>query len=206
MTWRRPSWAPLPLSFQAKEKNVADSLDSLTATVRPDVPMQMYTCVQHVMALGCVRALRDAGLEAHIVWPAGVAVDGEEALHVRARAGYEEGLFAEVTLAATERGTSLLAQRRRLLSEALEASAREWEASLRRAGTVAGPLAPVLDEYFSLLLLAQKEVDVVYPNGNLCARGVLAGMDVWGRAAVRTASGRVVDISPEQASLRGATA
>ena len=67
---------------------------------------------------------------------------------------------------------------------------------------VAGPLAPLLDDYFDTMDAANERVEVVYPNGRVAARGVLAGLDVWGRASVRTDSGRELSISPEQASIR----
>ncbi|MGN0077070.1 MAG: hypothetical protein ACI38Z_08870 [Parafannyhessea sp.] len=176
------------------------------ATVRPDVPMQMYTCLPQVLALGLAKSLGQRGVDdVRVSWPASVSVGGEPALRVDVRAGYDEGMYAACEVAALEGAAGLpeLADEA-MLAAALEDAAGAWETSLRAAHVVAGPLAPLLEEYFDLLDCANREVEVVYPNGRVATRGVLAGMDVWGRAAVRCASGRELNISPEQASIRPA--
>ena len=66
---------------------------------------------------------------------------------------------------------------------------------------MAGPLAPLLEDYVDRLVGFGREVEVVFPNGNIAARGTFCGVDVWGRATVRTASGRELEVAPEQASL-----
>lgn len=189
--------------------------------LRPDVPMQMFTCISAVCAIGACRSLREAGADgAAIAWPADISLGGEPLVGISAHAGYEEGLFADVELAWLPDGSERAAGRAQgepaaesvappdwekvapLLPDAVRLACDEWESRLRQARVVAGPLAPLLDDYFELLEAANRPVEVVYPNGRLAARGVLCGMDVWGRASVRTASGRVLDISPEQARIR----
>ena len=79
-----------------------------------------------------------------------------------------------------------------------------WAAAVNSGHAVAGPLAPVLSEYFDALPLMGARVDVVYPNGNVAATGDFVAVDVWGRATVRLEDGREVVVSSEQASLRRA--
>lgn len=188
------------------EAPAADARAVVAVRLRPDVPMQMFTCISAVCAIGACRSLREAGADgAAIAWPANISLHGEPLVRISAHAGYEEGLFADVELAwlPDEPVASLDWEKiAPLLPDAVRLACDEWEARLRRAHVVAGPLAPLLDDYFVLLEAANRPVEVVYPNGRLAARGVLCGMDVWGRASVRTASGRVLDISPEQARIR----
>lgn len=175
---------------------------SLSLVLRLDVPMQMYACLPAVLALAAARMLRSDGVDARVLWPSGVSVAGTPVLLVYAHAGYDQGVFAKVELVSQGiEGVGLLARGRGMLRDALREGARGWEAALQRARVVAGPLAPLLGDYFDLLEHAGGEVEVIYPNGRPAARGVLAGVDVWGRANVRIASGRVLELSPEQASL-----
>ncbi len=195
---------------EADETSVARAPAIVAVRLRPDVPMQMFTCISAVCAIGACRSLREAGADgATIAWPADISLDGEPLVRISAHAGYEEGLFADVELAwlldapATAPAAAPDWEKvAPLLPDAVRLACDEWESMLRRARVVAGPLAPLLDDYFELIEAANRPVEVVYPNGRLAARGVLCGMDVWGRASVRTASGRVLDISPEQARIR----
>ena len=79
----------------------------------------------------------------------------------------------------------------------------EWAAAVNAGRAVAGPLAPILSDYFDALPLMGREVNVVYPNGNIAATGTFCAVDVWGRATVRLANGKELTISSEQASIRG---
>ena len=176
----------------------------VVVTVRPDVPMQMYTCLPAVLATGVARALLADGVDdVAVSWPSSISVGGEPAARVDARAGYDEGLYATCEVVPLA-GATPLAGREGLVGRAISDAADAWERDLRTARVVAGPLAPVLQEYFDLLDCANADVEVVYPNGRVAARGVLAGMDVWGRASVVTYGGREVVVSPEQASIRPA--
>lgn len=93
----------------------------------------------------------------------------------------------------------------RTIRDAVVARADTWAAAVNSGHAVAGPLAPVLSEYFDALPLMGSRVDVVYPNGNVAATGDFVAVDVWGRATVRLGDGREVVVSSEQASLRRAT-
>lgn len=77
-----------------------------------------------------------------------------------------------------------------------------WQSAIANGHGVAGPLAPVLSDYFDALYLVGEPVDVIYPNGNLMSHGTFAGVDVWGRATIRKNDGSEIAISSEQASLR----
>ena len=90
------------------------------------------------------------------------------------------------------------------IRDAVVARADAWAAAVNSGHAVAGPLAPVLSEYFDALPLMGARVDVVYPNGNVAATGDFVAVDVWGRATVRLEDGREVVVSSEQASLRRA--
>lgn len=90
------------------------------------------------------------------------------------------------------------------IRDAVVARVDAWAAAVNSGHAVAGPLAPVLSEYFDALPLMGARVDVVYPNGNVAATGDFVAVDVWGRATVRLGDGREVVVSSEQASLRRA--
>lgn len=77
-----------------------------------------------------------------------------------------------------------------------------WEAAYKEGRAAAGPMAPILDEYFDQIELINHEVEAVLPDGRVCGRGIFCGLDVWGRATIRTAEGEELDFASEQASLR----
>ncbi len=112
--------------------------------------------------------------DAHVSWPASVSVGGTPVLRVDVRAGYDEGMYAACEVAALEGAESLP----ELVDEAMLAAALEEAAGsegVASRGTRWRPPAPLLDEYFDRLDCANQEVEVVYPNGRVAARGVLAG-------------------------------
>lgn len=78
----------------------------------------------------------------------------------------------------------------------------EWAAAVNSGHAVAGPLAPILSDYFDRLPLLGHNVRVVYPNGNVMGLGTFVAVDVWGRATVKLGNGQEVVISSEQASIR----
>jgi BirA family biotin operon repressor/biotin-[acetyl-CoA-carboxylase] ligase len=77
-----------------------------------------------------------------------------------------------------------------------------WAADVAAGRALAGPLAPVLNEYFDAVPLLGHQVTVMGPAGESLGEGVFAGIDAWGRATVHTADGRDVEYAAEQASLR----
>lgn len=149
--------------------------------LRPQVGMRQFVAVPYVVALGVCDALPTAG----IAWPHDVvdAATRELLTHVEARGGYDdEGMFVRIGLALEED-----------VSEAVAERVAAWE-----AGPATAPLASVLSDYADKLVQLGKEVQVTYPNGKVYARGVFAGVDIWGRATVRLANGQELEFAPEK--------
>ena len=91
----------------------------------------------------------------------------------------------------------------RMLRDRICARVDAWEADVAAGRAQAGPLAPVLNEYFDSVPLLGHRVDVCRPDGSSLGSGLFAGVDCWGRATVRMdASGQVVEYAAEQVSLR----
>ena len=162
--------------------------------VRPGVPMGHVTGVPYLCALGVAEALG-----ARLRWPfAVVSATGEPVAGVRARAGYDdEGVFVACEIAPLgEEG---------LDAAVLERAARErlgaWAEDVSSGRAAAGPLAPVLGDYFDVLLGMGERVEVLR-GGRVIGEGSLAGVDVWGRATVRLDDAREPALAPEQAELR----
>lgn len=92
------------------------------------------------------------------------------------------------------------------LASALRASVVEacddWTAQVKAGRALAGPLAPILSEYFDMCSMLGHQVVALAPEGTEVCRGSFSAVDVWGRATVHTSDGRDVELSPEQASLR----
>jgi BirA family biotin operon repressor/biotin-[acetyl-CoA-carboxylase] ligase len=179
----------------------AEKSEGLTLRLRPGVPMHLLTCVPSVCALGICQGLRaDSASEAAVRWPSDVAM-GDALIRLRSHAGYEDGMYVDLTLSVE----GDCPDEERLLESAgswASKSCEEWERRLRTAGTVAGPLAPVLEDYFDALEGSNQQVDVIYPNGHVAASGVLCGVDVWGRVTVRLADGQEMDLAPEMGRIR----
>ena len=164
-------------------------------TLRPTVPMGHMTGVPHVCALGIAREL-----EARVRWPHEVVGrDGEPLVSVDARAGYDEGgVFVRCDLAwDTERDLDAAA-----LENAAREAVRVWERSAAEGRAAAGPLAPVLSDYFDALLGMGERVEVLRGD-RVIGEGTLVAVDVWGRATVHLANGtQELEVAPEQARLR----
>lgn len=185
----------------------ADGTLQLAVLLRPGVGMGYLMGLRSVCALGALDALRAHEPAAKLAWPGDVVLAGEDGhatselcrLGVHAGTG-EAGMFAvcEATCAA-----SVLAEKgAEPLAAAICARVDAWAADVRAGRGAAGPLAPILSEFFDELALMGREASVVYPNGRVAATGAFTAVDVWGRATVRLVDGRELVISPEQASLR----
>lgn len=163
--------------------------------LRPAVPMGHVTGVPHVCALGVARELG-----ARVRWPHEVVTaSGEPLVSVDARAGYDdEGVFVRCDLAwDAERGFDA-AVLERAASEAVGA----WAQGVAEGRAAAGPLAPVLSDYFDALLDMGEQVEVLRGD-RVIGEGTLVAVDVWGRATVRLANGtQELEVAPEQARLR----
>ena len=77
-----------------------------------------------------------------------------------------------------------------------------WAVVANTPQGAAGPLAPVLGEYFDMVPLLGRQVAVVSHNGLPLAVGVFAGLDIWGRATIKTDAGEQ-EFPPEAVRIRG---
>ncbi len=162
---------------------------AVAAVLRPSVPMGFIDGTTFVASLGAAEALG-----AHVAWPNAV-VDGEgrELARVTCRAGYDdEGIYVTCEIDGDAADDSV--------ADAVVARVDAWGQAVT-AGSKAGPLAAVLEEYFDACLLMGKKVRVVRRDGSLACEGVLAGMDIWGRVTVKLDDGREVEIAPGQARV-----
>ena len=103
-----------------------------------------------------------------------------------------------------EDGTELppLAELAERVRDAVLARVNAWTADIAAGRGAAGPLAPVLSEYFDQVPMLGKRVSVLLPDGREALQGTFAGVDVWGRATVVTDDGQQIELTSEQASLR----
>ena len=174
---------------------------TFSLVVRPDVNMHAFHGLPFVAAMGMMDALvgtaSTPGLglagKVGIQWPSDI-VCGAPAFEtslarvaVNGGAG-AAGMFAAVTVdiersALSELGVDVADE---ALVEAL----------------AAGPLAPVLGEYFDMVPLLGRQVAAVSPNGLPLAVGVFAGLDIWGRATIKTDAGEQ-EFPPEAVRIRG---
>lgn len=164
-------------------------------TLRPAVPMGFVGGVPYVAALGAARELGG-----RVSWPHAVVTgEGEPLVFVDARAGYDdEGVFVRCDLTwDAEKNLDANA-----LERAVEDAVISWADAYAAGRAAAGPLAPVLGDYFDVLLGMGEKVEVLRGN-RVIGRGALAGVDVWGRATVRLDNGaQELEVAPEQARLR----
>lgn len=173
--------------------------------------MGAFQALGFVCAMGAAEGLREAGVGfAGVGWPQDV-VDARtfrSLLELRLRAGYDKGMFAACTVVASQQVGLLRDLDGEVLAAALQAGIEKrvaaWEQQIAAGAGAAGPLAPVLSEYFDMVPLLGQPVVAIYPNGNEMARGTFAGVDVWGRATVVAADGSEVEFAPEHASIRPA--
>lgn len=77
-----------------------------------------------------------------------------------------------------------------------------WDLACRQGRAQAGPLAPILNEYFDRCPLLGHRVRALSPEGDLVCTGYFAGLDCWGRATIRRDDGVEVVYTSEMVSLR----
>ncbi len=153
--------------------------------LRPKVGMRHMMAVPYVAALGICDELSHAG----IAWPHTVVDRNTRELisTLEAHGGYDDhGMFVKITHRIQDD-----------VEQSIQRRVDAWAASLTPV-----PLASVLDDYANKLVQLGEEVQVVYPNGTLYARGTFVGVDVWGRATVRLASGNQIEFAPEKFGIR----
>lgn len=177
-------------------------------TVRPQVPMGAFHALGYLCAMGAAEGLRACGVGfAAVGWPQDV-VDARTfrtLAELRVHAGYDQGMFATCVVVGGQQVGLLRELDDEALADALDrgvqARVASWEERIVAGDGVAGPLAPVLSDYFDLVPLLGKPVSARYPNGNEMARGTFAGVDIWGRATLVTSDGREVELSGEMARI-----
>lgn len=175
--------------------------------LRPSVPMGQLVAAPAVVALGVLDALEALGVprdEVGIAWPHDVVrVEGNDSLaSISTKAGYDDGMFLVAGIDFDASGGDALAQ---ALCDAVTARAHAWAEASHTSQAKAGPWAPFLPEYFDRVVLMGQPVDVCYPNGRVYARGYLVGIDIWGRATVRTKRAGDLEFAPEQYVIRPQT-
>lgn len=89
-----------------------------------------------------------------------------------------------------------------LLRRRIVARVDAWDLACRQGRAQAGPLAPILNEYFDCCPLLGHRVRALSPKGELVCTGYFAGLDCWGRATVRRDDGVEVVYTSEMVSLR----
>ena len=191
-----------------------------SVVVRPSVGMQAFHALPFVAAMGLMDALAgtldDAGLglsgKVGIQWPSDIvcgAPDFETLLagvNVNGGAG-AAGMFAAVTVAVEVdqlAGLGVTAADEELvlrLSGAIVRRVDAWAVLADTPQGKMGPLAPVLSEYFDMVPLLGHQAAAVSPNGLPLAVGVFAGLDIWGRATLKTDAGEQ-EFPPEAVKIR----
>lgn len=136
-------------------------------------------------------AMTDTASQAQVA-PEANAVPSPEAL---ARTCLEELVEDPSRLPSFEDIAGLL--RRRIV-----ARVDAWNLACRQGRAQAGPLAPILNEYFDCCPLLGHRVRALSPEGELVCTGYFAGLDCWGRATVRRDDGVEVVYTSEMVSLR----
>jgi len=204
----------------------------LSVVLRPQVSMQNFVGLSAVCALAVLESLReDAGVaQAALKWPNDVVLGDGKLAGVLVEAGMgPQGPYAVCGVGvnlepqdAEARGAcafdspgalapaqvadvcappafELLA---RSMRDRVVAKVDAWAGEVNRGRALAGPLAPVLNEYFDCVPLLGHLVGVYAPEGTLLGEGMFCGVDCWGRATVRHANGDEASYAAEQVSLR----
>lgn len=161
-------------------------MSETTLVLRPQVSMHQVATTPLIVAL----AIADALPHAAIGWPSDVvdAADGHLLSRIRSHAGYDGGMFCEVTFDVDEEEAVGLA---------IEARIAQWEAALAGKARMPG-LAPMLSDYAEALYGLGTEVVLLYPNGLPYTRALFCGIDIFGRATARLEGGAEIEFPPEQ--------
>ena len=151
-----------------------EKLFEVATVVRLGVSMPYVPAVPYVAALGVCQFLRAADEGFGICWPYDICYKDQVVASIKATAGYQEGMFAVVSVVADAKvlnlafdvadNTELLAKR---VSELVVHSVSAWEQQVKRARSFAGPIALILSDYFDMVPLLGQQVDKVYPSGNV---------------------------------------
>ena len=180
----------------------------VATVVRLEVSMPYVPAVPYVVALGVCQFLRGADEGFGICWPYNICYKDQVVASIKATAGYQEGMFAVVSVAADSEvlctafdsagNTELLAKK---ISELVVQSVETWEQQVKHARSFAGPIALILSDYFDMVPLLGQQVNKVYPNGNVALTARFGGIDVWGHAILVDQDGKEILVSEDEASV-----
>ena len=172
------------------------------------VSMPYVPAVPYVVALGLCQFLRAKDEGFGILWPYDICYKDQVVASIKATAGYQEGMFAVVSVTADVNALSsalnvsdnaeLLAKK---VSELVVQSVSVWEQQVKRARSFAGPIALILSDYFDVVPLLGQQVNKVYPSGNVALTARFGGIDVWGHAILVDQDGKEILVSEEEASV-----
>ena len=170
--------------------------------------MPYVPAVPYVVALGLCQFLRAADESFGIRWPYDICYKDQVIASIKATAGYHEGMFAVVSIAADSGSlssafdvagnTELLAKK---VSELVVQSVSVWEQQVKGARSFAGPIALILSDYFDMVPLLGQQVNKVYPSGNVALTARFGGIDVWGHAILVDQDGKEILVSEDEASV-----
>ena len=173
-------------------------------------PLEVATVVRlpYVVALGVCQFLRVADDNFGICWPYDICYKDQVVASIKATAGYQEGMFAVVSVVANAEALSSVfdvADNKELLakkvSELVVQSVGTWEQQVKHARSFAGPIALILSDYFDVVPLLGRQVNKVYPNGNVALTARFGGIDVWGHAILVDENGKEILVSEDEASV-----
>lgn len=180
----------------------------IATVVRLGVSMPYVPAVPYVVALGLCQFLRALDENFGICWPYDICYKDQVVASIKATAGYQEGMFAVVSIVADVKAlssafgvagnTELLAKK---VSELVVQSVGVWEQQVKRARSFAGPIALILSDYFDMVPLLGQQVYKVYPSGNVALTARFGGIDVWGHAVLVDKDGKEILVSEEEASV-----
>ena len=180
----------------------------VATVVRLGVSMPYVPAVPYVVALGLCQFLRTADENFGICWPYDICYKDQAVASIKATAGYQEGMFAVVSIAADPKvlcstfdaasNTELLAKKGSAL---VAQSVSVWEQQVKRARSFAGPIALILSDYFDMVPLLGQQVNKVYPSGNVALTARFGGIDVWGHAILVDQDGKEILVSEDEASV-----
>lgn len=195
--------ASSPASPSSGEKTL-----EVATVVRLGVSMPYVPAVPYVVALGVCQFLRAADEGFGICWPYDICYKGQVVASIKATAGYQEGMFVVVSVAADSDAlctafdvadnTELLAKK---IAELVVQSVSAWEQQVKRARSFAGPIALILSDYFDMVPLLGQQVNKVYPNGTVALTARFGGIDVWGHAILADEDGKEILVSEDEASV-----
>ena len=180
----------------------------VATVVRLGVSMPYVPAVPYVVALGLCQFLRAKDESFGIRWPYDICYKDQVVASIKATAGYQEGMFAVVSIAADSGAlcsvfgvagnTELLANKVSVLAVQ---SVSVWEQQVKRVKSFAGPIALILSDYFDMVPLLGQQVNKVYPSGNVALTARFGGIDVWGHAILVDQDGKEILVSEEEASV-----